>query len=343
LTEYNVKLRAGSATAKNVRLYPFVSVVYKTKTGSDGVLLDESALKGRRMTVSDTLQGVDKTSGGPVTAQDYFQLSDAIATKIRHMASGEAVGLTDGVVSLNKTFIAQILTELDVFLLSYRLVERLSSSLKVLNVSINEEELGSGIPAKLHSASVDGFEVLNTTDAHIEVLGAISPRLTTDQKTPKGWNQGHRSRTVTIYVLGRNTAFDEYLDEDGDSKPIYELRLNCRDKDGNPTGFYIYNATPISADPVLEDREGVVYAYRFSVAGVYEKPHIGIVKMSMKPISAPLSIIFTHPEIHQPSSFIEEFWNPKIEIIQPSSELDAITGVTGIIHQLKTVLEVTTG
>jgi hypothetical protein len=221
----------------------------------------------------------------------------------------------------------ELLSELDLFLLPYQKIRNLSTELKIFNITIEEEILGSGVPAKMVSASVDNIDVLNTTgEAYVKDIPTLTPRLGSSQKTPKGYLQGHRSRIVTIYVLGRNTAFDEYLDEDGDSKPIYEIRLNCRDKDGNPTAFYIYHATPISADVALVDREDVVYAYRFSIAGIYDKPHIGIVKLTVKPISAPLTVNITHPTIHGPSSEWEVFINEQLEIkaaISSFVEIDA--------------------
>jgi hypothetical protein len=174
------------------------------------------------------------------------------------------------------------------------------------------------------SASADNVDVLNTTgEAYVKDIPTLTPRLGSSQKTPKGYLQGHRSRIVTIYVLGRNTAFDEYLDEDGDSRTIYELRLNCLDKDGNPTNYYIYDAVPYVADALIGENGGV-FAYRFVAARIYEKPHVGLLKLTAKPIAVPLSIIFTHPEVHQ-----------------PSSELETGMGVTDEVNQLETVLEVT--
>jgi len=323
----DVKLRAGAAVAENVKLYKWEEVGAKDVVVTDSGVGVEVPLVDKVIIVADAGSGAEavlKLVLKSFTVTDYGSASEDIA-------------LTWTLVQAK-----ELLSELDLFLLPYQEIRNLSAELKLFNVTVEEEILGSGVPAKMVSASADNVDVLNTTgEAYVKDIPTLTPRLGSSQKTPKGYLQGHRSRTVTIYVLGRNTAFDEYLDEDGDSRIIYELRLNCLDKDGNPTNYYIYDVVPYAADDLMGENGGV-FAYRFVAARIYEKPHIGIVKMSMKPISAPLSIIFTHPEIHQPSSFIEEFWNPKIEIIQPSSELDAITGVTGIIHQLKTILEVTT-
>ena len=323
-----VKLRAGAAVAENVKLYKWEEVGAKDVTVTDFGVGVEVPLVNRVIIVTDAGSGAEavlKIILKSITVTDFGSASEDI-TITRTLVQAK-----------------ELLSELDLFLLPYQEIRNLSAELKLFNVVTPEERLGSGIPAKIVSAGADNADVLNTTgEAYVKDIPTLTPRLGSSQKTPRGYLQGHRSRIVTIYVLGRNTAFDEYLDEDGDSRTIYELRLNCRDKDGNPTNYYIYDAVPYAADALMGENGGV-FAYRFVAARIYEKPHIGIVKMSMKPISAPLSIIFTHPEIHQPSSFIEEFWNPKIEIIQPSSELDAITGVTGIVHQLKTVLEVTTG
>ena len=324
----DVKLRAGAAVAENVKLYKWEEVGAKDVTVTDSGVGVEVPLVGKLITVTDAGSGAEavlKIVLKSFTVTDSGSASEAI-TYARKLVQTK-----------------ELLSELDLFLFPYQEIKNPSSELKLFNVVTPEERLGSGVPAKMVSAGADNVDILNTTgEAYVKDIPTLTPRLGSSQKTPKGYLQGHRSRIVTIYVLGRNTAFDEYLDEDGDSRTIYELRLNCLDKDGNPTNYYIYDAVPYAADALISENGGV-FAYRFVAARIYEKPHTGIVKISVKPISAPLSIIFTHPEIHQPSSFIEEFWNPKIEIIQPSSELDAITGVTGIVYQLKTVLEVTTG
>jgi len=324
----DVKLRAGAAVAENVKLYKWEEVGAKDVVVTDSGVGVEVPLVNKLILVADAGSGAEaliKIVLKSFTVTDSGSASEDITRAWTLVQAKE------------------LLSELDLFLIPYQEIRNLSAELKLFNVTVEEEILGSGVPAKVVSASADNIGVLNTTgEAYVKDIPTLTPRLGSSQKTPKGYLQGHRSRIVTIYVLGRNTAFDEYLDEDGNSRTIYELRLNCLDKDGNPTNYYIYDAVPYAADALMGENGGV-FAYRFVAARIYEKPHIGIVKMSMKPISAPLSIIFTHPEIHQPSSFIEEFWNPKIEIIQPSSELDAITGVTGIIYQLKTVLEVTTG
>ena len=324
----DVKLRAGATVAENVKLYKWEEAGAKAVTVTDSGFGVEVPLVDKVIIVTDAGSG----------AEAVLKVVLKSVTVIDSGSVSEDITLTWTLVQAK-----ELLSELDLFLLPYQEIRNLSAELKLFNVVTPEERLGSGVPAKMVSAGADNVDVLNTTgEAYVKDIPTLTPRLGSSQKTPKGYLQGHRSRIVTIYVLGRNAAFDEYLDEDGDSKPIYELRLNCRDKDGNPTNYYIYDAVPYAADALMGENGGV-FAYRFVAARIYEKPHTGIVKISVKPISAPLSIIFTHPEIHQPSSFIEEFWNPKIEIIQPSSELDAITGVTGIVYQLKTVLEVTTG
>jgi len=324
----DVKLRAGAAVTENVKLYKWEEV------GAKDVVVTDSGVGVEVPLVDKVILVIDAGSGADALVKivlKSFTVTDS-------GSASEAITYTRKLVQIK-----ELLSELDLFLIPYQEIRNLSSELKLFNVTVEEEILGSGAPAKMVSASANNVDVLNTTgEAYVKDIPTLTPRLGSSQKTPKGYIQGHRSRIVTIYVLGRNTAFDEYLDEDGDSKPIHELRLNCLDKDGNPTNYYIYHATPISADVALVDREDVIYAYRFSVGGVYEKPHIGLVKLTAKPIAVPLSIIFTHPEVHQPSSFYEEFWSPQIEIIQPLSELETGMGVTDEANQLETVLEVTT-
>jgi hypothetical protein len=324
----DVKLRAGAAVAENVKLYKWEEV------GAKDVVVTDSGVGVEVPLVDKVILVTDAGSG----AEAVLKLVLKNVTVKDSGSASEDIGLTKALVQAK-----ELLSELELYLIPYQKIRNFSTELKLFNVTVEEEILGSGVPAKMVSASADNVDVLNTTgEAYVKDIPTLTPRLGSVQKIPKGYLQGHRSRTVTIYVLGRNTAFDKYLDEDGDSKPIYELRLNCLDKDGNPTTFYIYHATPISADVTLIDREDVIYAYRFNAGEVYEKPHIGLVKLTAKPIAVPLSIIFTHPEIHQLSSFYEEFWSPQIEIIQPSSELEAGVGVTDEVNQLETVLEVTT-
>jgi hypothetical protein len=322
----DVKLRAGAAVAENVKLYKWEEV------GAKDVVVTDSGVGVEVPLVDKLILVIDAGSGAEAVLKivlESFTVTDS-------GSASEAITLARKLVQAK-----ELLSELDLFLIPYKVIRSLSSELKLFNVTVEEEILGSGIPAKMVSASADNVDVLNTTgEAYVKDIPTLTPRLGSSQKTPKGYLQGHRSRIVSIYVLGRNTTFDEHLDEDGDSKPIYELRLNCLDKDGNPTTYYIYDAVPYAADALMGENGGV-FAYRFVAARIYEKPHVGLVKLTAKPIAVPLSIVFTHPEVHQLSSFYEEFWSPQIEIIQPSSELETSVGVTDEVNQLETVLEVT--
>jgi len=323
----DVKLRAGAAVAENVKLYKWEEVGAKDVTVTDFGVGVEITLVDKAITVTESGSGTEaiiKVALISVIVTDYGSASEAIIYTWKLIQAKE------------------LLSELDLYLIPYQKIRNLSAELKLFNVVTPEERLGSGVPAKMVSAGADNVDVLNTTgEAYVKDIPTLTPRLGSSQKTPKGYLQGHRSRIVTVYVLGRNTAFDEYLDEDGDSRTIYELRLNCLDEDGNPTTYFIYDAVPYAADALMGENGGV-FAYRFVAAHIYEKPHVGLVKLTAKPIAVPLSIIFTHPEVHQLSSIYEEFWSPQIEIIQPSSELKASVGVTDEVNQLKTVLEVTT-
>ncbi len=191
----------------------------------------------------------------------------------------------------------EILSDLQLYLSPYTKAKTPSSSVKVNNYTTSEAILGANTSGKMVSASADNVDVLNTTgDALIKDLSETSPRLGTSQKIPKGYRQGGRAFQVTIYVLGRNTVLDAYMDEDGDSTAIAELRINGVTKDGDHCNYYVYDAMPYAADALMGENGGV-FAYRFVAARIASQSQGPSIKLIAKTASAPMTVNLTHPQV----------------------------------------------
>ena len=170
-----VKLRGGAAVAKNVKLYPWTSAGSLDITAADsGIGVDVIRLD-KDVVVSDLGSG----------SESLYKLIN-LEKVVSDSGTGSEIITVIGILVQKK----QIGTDLNLFLLSCRIIKKLSASLKVYNVSIPEAELGDGNPARLYSASANNNEVFNTRSALIKPETSVTPRLTSDQKTPKGWRQG---------------------------------------------------------------------------------------------------------------------------------------------------------
>lgn len=257
-----------------------------------------------------------------VQATLIFSASDSRSLEISrsNSASLSLAANSDRYINLGYE-IKQPSSSVEVYLTPEKLVSQISSSLKVFAYVIDEGYLNiTHDVARLDHAVAESTHIYNTIRADLTDNHKIVPLLKSAYKVPQKYLQGHRFRFVTLYVLGRSTTLDAYLDEDGDSREIPMLILYCYDMDGNPAQIYISNAYPVNANPVFTDREQVVYAYNFLCDKYSLTPHIGLLKMVVKPVTAGLMIILIHPEIRQPSSLIEIFVEQDAEETkQPSS------------------------
>lgn len=132
--------------------------------------------------------------------------------------------------------------------------------------------------------------------------GDIQPRLFSSQKTPRGYYQGHRSWTVELYTLGRSSVLDALSDEDGDSTEFDVLDIRCLDIQGNPSNIFAEDCLIAGVEAVHEDSRDALYHYSIRCGRFSRTPMMHVLKMTMKPVSAPLTIEIIHPILYPVSA-----------------------------------------
>ena len=148
--------------------------------------------------------------------------------------------------------------------------------------------------------------------------GKIQPRTVSSQKTPRGYHQGHRSWTVELYTLGRSTVLDALIDEDGDSTEFDVLDIRCLDIQGNPSNIFAEECVIAGLEAIHGDSQDALYHYSIRCGRFGRTPMMRVLKMTMKPVSAPLTIELIHPILVPisvtPSWILEHDLEPVISV-----------------------------
>jgi len=319
----SVKLRPGAASPGNVKLYPWTSAgalaITEIETGS-GV---ELVRIDKNLIVADSGAG-----------------SESIQKVIYYVKVVEdsGAGTEALVVARSRVEEKEIDAALEVFIGRIRDLKKLQAIIRVYATIIDEGRLSvSGALDRLVDAyvypagAVENLRSVETAEDH-----PVNPRLGSDQKTPKGYSQGHKSFTVRLYTLGRNTILDALLDEDGDNAPFECIDVRCLDKYGRPANLFIENGTIAAADPVIRDRADVVYRYTIRCGKFGMRPNIGVLRMTSLPVSAPMTINITHPTIRE----IESDYSTLFEKEELEMGVISVVAVSeGAAHKGALVLE----
>ncbi len=180
------------------------------------------------------------------------------------------------------------------------------SELKVF-ADVYEEGWLTGDLWRVSHITLDNETSGNVHHVSIEPIHPVTPNLKTASKNPSGYLQGHKHHIVYLYMRGRSTLLDDYLDPVGDSELIPEMEINGYNKEGLASNIFIRNGYVLKVDSVITDRQEVIYIYTIKSDYYTYKPNMNILKMTVKPITAPLLIIVVHPEVKPFSSSYKIF------------------------------------
>jgi hypothetical protein len=286
----DIRLRpSGVANPKDVKLYPWAVsgnleiTEVETGHGADSVRVTKLLI------ILDSGTGSDTVAKAKPSA---FTIAD----------SGCGANLIHTVKTLPK--LRNLEAELSTTLWSLKLPTRLRAILRVHSTIIDEGRLSvSGEPDRLQGGYIypyGGIDNLRAVKASSD--SDIQPRTVSSQKTPRGYYQGHRSWAVELYTLGRSSVLDALSDEDGESTEFDVLDIRCLDVEGYFSNIFAEECVIAGVEAVHEDSQDAIYHYSIRCGRFGRTPLMRVLKMTMKPVSAPLTIELIHPILYPVSA-----------------------------------------
>jgi hypothetical protein len=276
----------------DVKLYPWAV------SGNLEITEVESGSGVDQVRVSKLLIILESGSGSETVAKakpSAFTVIDS-GSGVEGIVTEKTLGLLEGLEA-----------ELETTLWSLKPTGRVEAILRVHATIVDEGRLSvAGEPDRLHSGYIYPLgSIDNLTAVRASSDGDIQPRLSSSKKTPRGYYQGHRSWVVDLYTLGSNTVLDSLVDEDGDSIGFELLDIKCLDVNGNPSNIFAEECLGADVEVAIEDSRDVITRYTVRCGRWSRTPMMHVLKMTMKPVSAPLTVELIHPELHALTSVLD--------------------------------------